>query len=110
MDHGASVWDYGNHKYGQQVQNRTIKYFLGVHKNAPNLAVQSEMRWLNVQYYFYTCAFRYWNRLLKMNQDHLTKRVVENQLINFNQHSWCGDLCNMLEELHKVDYIIDGNC
>ena len=47
--------------------------------------------------------------LLKMNQDRLTKKkkkkkeVVENQLINFNEHSWCGDLCNMLEELHKVD-------
>ena len=43
-----------------------------------------------------------------MNQDRLTKRVVEYQLINFNEHSSCGDLCNMLEELCKVDYIIDG--
>ena len=43
-----------------------------------------------------------------MNHDHLTKRVVEYQLINFNEHSWCGYLCNMLEELCKVDYIIDG--
>ena len=108
LDYGASVWGYGNHKYGQQVHNRAIKYFLGVHKNAPNLAVQSEMGWLNVQYHFYTCAFRYWNRLLKLNQDRLTKRVVEYQLINFNEHSWCGGLCNMLEELHKVDFIIDG--
>ena len=55
LDYGASVWGYGNHKYGQQVQNRAIKYFLGVHQNAPNLAVQSEMGWLNVQYHFYTC-------------------------------------------------------
>ena len=30
LDYGASVWDYGNHKYGQQVQNRAITYFLGV--------------------------------------------------------------------------------
>ena len=85
LDYGASVWGYSNHKYGQQVQNRAIKYFLGVHKNAPNLAVQSEMGWLNVQYHFYTCAFRYWNRLVKMHQDRLTKRVVEYQLKNFNE-------------------------
>ena len=69
---------------------------------------KSWMGWLNVQYHFYTCAFRYLNRLLKMHQDHLTKRVVEYQLINFNEHSWCGDLCNMLKELRKVGYIIDG--
>ena len=56
----------------------------------------------------FTRAFMYWNRRLKMNQDRSTKWVVEYQLINFNEHSWCGDLCNMLEELHKVDYIIDG--
>ena len=43
-----------------------------------------------------------------MNQHRLTKRVVENQLINFNKHSLCEDLCNMLGELHKADYIIDG--
>ena len=43
-----------------------------------------------------------------MNQDCLTKWVVEYQLTNFNEHSYCGDLCNMLEELCKVDYIIGG--
>ena len=39
LDYGASVWGFSNHKFGQQIQNRAIKYFLGVHKNAPNLAV-----------------------------------------------------------------------
>ena len=108
LDYGASIWGFGNHKYGQQVQNRAIKYFLGVHKNAPNLAIQSEMGWLNVQYHFYICAFRYWNRLLKINEDRLTKRVFEYQLSNFNSQSWCGNLYSMLEELKKTDYIIDG--
>ena len=108
LDYGASVWGFGNHKYAQQVQNRAIRYFLGVHKNAPNLAIQSEMGWLNVQYHFYICAMRYWNRLLKMNGERLAKRMVEYQLINFNANTWCGKLCAVLEELHKVDYIIDG--
>ena len=108
LDYGASVWGFGNHKYAQQVQNRAIRYFLGVHKNSPNFAIQSEMGWLNVQYHFYICAMRYWNRLLKMNDDRLAKRINEYQLINFSANTWCGKLCAVLEELHKVDYIIDG--
>ena len=87
LDCGESVWGYDNYKCGKQVQNGAIKYSLGVHKDAPNLAVQSEMGWLNVQCHFCTCDFRYWNRLLKMKQDRLTERVVEYQFISFNEHS-----------------------
>ena len=43
LDYEASVWGFSNHKFGQQIQNRAIKYFLGVHKNAPNLAVPADM-------------------------------------------------------------------
>ena len=35
LDYGASVWDFSNYKFGQQIQNMAIKYLLGVHKNAP---------------------------------------------------------------------------
>ena len=30
-----------NHKFGQQIQNKAIKSFFCVHKNTPNLAVES---------------------------------------------------------------------
>ena len=40
ISYGASIWGYGNDKFGQLVQNRAMRYFLGVHKNAPTHAVQ----------------------------------------------------------------------
>ena len=37
----------------KKIQNRAIRYFLGVHKNAPILGLQSEMGWLNVKFRLY---------------------------------------------------------
>ena len=61
-----------NHKFGQQIQNWAMKYFLDVHKNAPNFSVQADMGWLNVKYHYSLCAIRYWNRLLQMDTERQT--------------------------------------
>ena len=50
MSYSAGIWNFCNHLPGQKIQNRAIRYFLGVHKNAPVLALQSEMGWLKVKF------------------------------------------------------------
>ena len=49
-----------------------LNTFLGVHMNAPNLAVQADMLWLNVQNHYRVYAIRYWDRLLQMDTERLT--------------------------------------
>ena len=53
ISYGASVWGYGNDKFGQIVQNRARRYFLGVHKNAPTHTVQADMGWISVKFHHF---------------------------------------------------------
>ena len=45
MDYCGSIWAHGKSKLADKIQNRAIRYFLGVHCNAPILAIQAEMGW-----------------------------------------------------------------
>ena len=47
--YGTSIWGFGKDKYGQHIQNRATRYFLGVHKKAPIHALQADMGWVNVK-------------------------------------------------------------
>ena len=106
ISYGASVWGYGNDKFGQMVQNRAMRYFLGVHKNAPTHAVQADMGWISVKFQHFLSILRFWNRLLKMKNERL--KVAEFQLININNSSWFNNLYNILESVNKSQYIIEG--
>ena len=108
ISYGASIWGYGNDKFGQLVQNRAMRYFLGVHKKAPTHAVQADMGWISVKFQYFLCVLRFWNRFLKMQNDRLTKKVAEFQLINVNNSSWFNNLYNILESVNKSDYILEG--
>ena len=35
INYCSSVWSYKRHQYATKIQNRACRYFLGVHKNAP---------------------------------------------------------------------------
>ena len=107
LTYGASIWGHDNDKYIQQVQNRAIRYFLGVHKTAPIQALQADMGWLNIKYQFYLCTIRFWNRLHQMNSNRLTKKVAEYQLINISDYNWIGKLYNILEKTNKTDFLLE---
>ena len=108
ISYGASIWGYGNEKTGQAVQNRAMRYFLGVHKTAPIHAIQADMGWLSVKYQYYLCMIRLWNRLIKMPDGQITKKVAVHSLININDSNWFGKLCNILDQMNKTNYIIEG--
>ena len=39
MNYSAGFWNFSNHLTGQKIQNRAIRHFLGVDKNAPILGL-----------------------------------------------------------------------
>ena len=108
ISYGASIWGYDKEKFGQAVQNRAMRYFLGVHKTAPIHAIQADMGWLSVKYQYYLCMIRLWNRLIKMSDQRITKKVAVHSLININDSNWFGKLCNILDQVKKTNYIIEG--
>ena len=108
LSYGASIWGFGKDKYGQQIQNTATRYFLCVHKKAPIHALQADMGWVNVKYHFYLCAVQFWNRLLQMNNERLTKKVAEYQLIYINDCNWVGKSYNILDKIGKTDKLIES--
>ena len=45
MDYCAGVWGLTKNVKAESVQHRALRYFLGVHKFAPNLAIEGDMGW-----------------------------------------------------------------
>ncbi len=76
VDYSSSVWGYANYDFCVKVQYRAIRYFLGVHPNAPLLGPEGDMVWENCKVRHFLAIIRLWNKQIKMNPDRLTKRIV----------------------------------
>ncbi len=77
MSYGAGVWGFAEHTDPQVLQNRIIRYFLGVHKFAPLPAIYLEMDWMNTRFVRWLEIIRYRNRLAAMNEDRLPRIVYD---------------------------------
>ena len=74
-DYGSAVWGYKNYAQLDYIQNRAIRYFLGVHRFTPILALVGDSGWLPSQYRRWLTILRLWNRLILMDDSRLTKRL-----------------------------------
>ena len=75
LDYCSSVWGYTDFSCIDTVQNKTIRYFLGVHKFAPNLAIKGDVGWLPSKERRWCNILRYLNRLMDMNNTRPCKKV-----------------------------------
>ena len=73
------------------VQNSAIRYFLGVHKYAPTLAIVGDMGWESCEARWKICMAQLWNRLLDMDANRLTRKIFL-----WDKHilgPWSKDIC-----------------
>ncbi|CAG2247352.1 HARBI1 [Mytilus edulis] len=75
LDYCSSVWGFKDLNCVDTVQNKAIRYFLGVHKFAPKLAINGDVGWLPSKERRWCNMVRYWNRLMDMDNSRLCKRV-----------------------------------
>ena len=75
-----------------------MRYFLGVHKFAPNAALTSEMGWIRPQSERYICMLRLWNRLLNQPDTAICKKIFQQDyyLCNGNWSSEFKKVCELL--------------
>ncbi len=97
-DYGSGVWGKFNVSHSDAIQNRAIRYFLGVHKFTPIPAIHSEMGWLSPKYRKYLNMLRLWNRIQKMKNYRLTKRLF---FMDFNRQkrNWSEQMKNIFDFL-----------
>ena len=90
MDYCASVWGFKSYPKCNTVHNRAIRVYLGVHNKSSNLAIKGDVGWIDPDVRRKLEMIRMWDRLVKMDDNRLTKRVF---LWDYNQqHGWCSDM------------------
>ena len=103
LEYASSVWGYRKYQTIDNIQNRTIRYFLGVHRFAPTLALHGDVRWIPSQFRRWTNMVRYKNRLLKFEDDRITKLAF---YADYNRctDNWCSELKDIFYKLNFEPY------
>ena len=99
LEYSAGVWGFQKANDIDKIQNRAIRYFLGLHKFAPNIALNSEMGWISPSFNRYICMLRFWNRIMLKPDTELCKRLflVDYNLCVKNWSSEIKKICNKLQ-------------
>lgn len=105
VQYGSSVWGSIKTSKLDGVQNRAMRYFLGVHRYTPIAAMSGDMGWFPLYICQYIAVARYWNRLMKMSSRRLTKAIFE---ADYRKHykNWSSRLLDILNE-HGCSYYFE---
>ena len=101
LDYCSGVWGYSAFDKINTVQNRAIRLYLGVHRFAPNLAINGDMGWTSSRVRRKLDMLRLWNRLLSMDDTRLTKYLFDcdKRLCKLN---WTVDIKKIFTELNMM--------
>ena len=98
VDYGSAIWGSAKHKQSELIQNRTIRYFLGVHNFTAIPVLHGEIGWLPVKYRIQVNKLRLWNRLVNMPHERLTKQIFLG-MYHSNETNWCKELYNIFSQI-----------
>ena len=98
LNYGAEIWGYGNYPKCDTIMNRAMRYFVGVHRFAPTAGVVGDTGWLSLKYKRYIVMLRFWNRLIKMNDNALcdTQSAYFIQILTNPSYNLCFYSTNIL--------------
>ena len=110
LDYCACVWGYNQLEFLSTVQNRAIRFFLGVNKFAPNLGINGEVGWIPRNIARKVDMIKFWNRMIGTQPDRLLKKVFlwDKRLCKKNWSSEIKKLCfdlNLLYNFNNNVYI-----
>ena len=77
LDYCSGVWSFKYNEKSDMIQNRAIRYFIGVHRFASILAITGDMEWIVSSDRHCVNILRLWNRLVNMQESRLTRKVFE---------------------------------
>lgn len=106
LDYCASVWGYRHYQQADNIQNRAMRYFLGVHRFTPILAMVGDTGWVPCMYRRWACMIRLWNRFNKMDQNRLTYKVFRYDVEKCD-NNWSSDLKSVMTDLGLNDHFVN---
>ena len=107
LGYASEVWGYKDNVLCERVHQRASRYYLGVHPKTPLLALTGDMGWKTAQINRQIRMVRYWNRLLTLDDDRLTKKVFwyDRELCTNN---WSSEM-KALFNAREMGWIYDNN-
>ena len=104
LEYCCSVWGHVKGSSIDCIQNRAMRYYLGVHKMSPNLALNGDMGWLTPKLSRYKCKLRFWNRLMEMDENRITKQIFHWDF-QYCKKNWSSDMLDVFTRLDSDAFI-----
>ncbi len=103
LDYNSSVWGFKQYQHIDNVQNRAMRYYLGVHRFAPTLAITGDTGWLPSIYRHWINIIRFWNRLTLLADNRLTKRIF-NADYTICHNNWSEHVKQIFDKLDLINH------
>ena len=106
MTYCSPIWSHADISKLNQVQNKAMRVFLGVHKYAPIHGVIGDMGWSNFEYHKDVEQVRFWNKLMCMDESRITKTVfnLDYDTCVANTSTWCANMKKMFDRAGLISY------
>lgn len=102
LDYGAEITGAVASKVIEDVQNRATRFFMGVNRFCPLAVLNVEMGWMPSSYRRKLAMIRYYERLLKMDNNRIPKRIFLNSRNSTN--GWSAKMRSIMEDFNLLQY------
>ena len=107
IDYVAGVWGFKHYAKSESVHNRAMRYFLGVHKFTPTLAIMGDMGWEPNEVRWSVHMVRLWNRILGLNPNRIVRKIFEWDILI--KGAWATDMYDTLSRAGYEDHYHNKN-
>ena len=97
INYASGVWGFDY--FNQVLQNRVMRFFLGIHKFAPNAATKTEMDWLGCREKRWLNMIRIYNRINVMPLSQLPI-IIYDWDVNSGASSWRSEVRHIIHKLN----------
>ncbi|CAG2231612.1 unnamed protein product [Mytilus edulis] len=113
ISYGAAVWGDRTFSCINSIQNKAIRFYMGVGRYTPNVAVNGDSAWKPPCVRQWRTVINQWNRLRYMNTDRLNKRIHNWAEHSFRRYKACKNsnyrLYQQFESCNISDWYNDTN-
>ena len=103
MNYASGVWGYGDFASPQVLQNRIMRFYLGIHKFAPLASTKIEMDWIDSRQRRWLSMLRLFNRINSMDSSRIP-RIVFDWDSRLGLNTWCSEIKQISNNL-KLNWI-----
>lgn len=103
MEYSSCIWGFEEYDDIDAVQNRAIRFFLGVGKNYPRAALQGEMGWIPASTRLNLQFISWWLKTNTLQEGRTSKSIMDWSMKlaeNDNFRNWCWHVKKVLVSIH----------